>query len=373
MSSIHRIYFSHTTRSVALSLIGIYVPIYLLTLGYTLTEVIIFFIFTHVSALLIGLFFIVPLLKKYGQITVLKISFPLQILFLSLLLIMENSPIPLLFLALVNGAQNMSYWMPLNLLFIKHSEKEKMGGNLGKFLALPKFFGVFGPLISAILVPFVGFVPVFIMSVIGLGISYIPLLKIQNKSVQVSLNFSNAWKRLRKQKTLFLLEGFDNIIEESEWFWGIYVYILIGSLATPGIVGSLEAIGGALFTIFVGKYANKNAKKIIPIAAILVILIMVFRIFISDSVTAYSITVIASFVITLFLVSYFTSIYKTVKGEDEEEFIILREIPTVCGRLIVFGGILFTLNNLNLFFLTPVIFTCLLLALYFWKRKLLAK
>ncbi|HRN96159.1 MAG TPA: hypothetical protein PLD54_01795 [Candidatus Levybacteria bacterium] len=373
MSNINRIYSSNTIRSVALSLIGIYIPIYLLTLGYTLSEVIVFFTLTHVCALLIGLFVIVPLLKKYGPITVLKCSFLLQIFFLSLLLILDSTPFPLFFLALINGAQNMAYWMPLNLLFIKNSDKNSMGGNLGKFFALPKFFGIFGPLLSAVLIPLVGFLPVFILAVFGLGVSYIPLLKIPNQSIQIPLNFNNAWKRLRKQKTLFLLEGLDNIIEESEWFWGIYVYLLIGSLSTPGIIGSLEAIGGALFTIFVGKYANKHAKKIIPIGAVLVILIMTLRIFITDTVTAYSITVIASFVMTLFLVSYFTSIYKTVKGEDEEEFIILREIPTVFGRLVVFGGILLTLNYLNLFFLTPVIFTGLLLLLYFWKQKLLVQ
>jgi MFS family permease len=371
MSNIHRIYSAHTFRSVALSLIGIYVPIYLLTLGYSLQEVLLFYVTTHICALIVGFVIVAPLLKRYGPIFVLKLSFPVHVIFLSLLLVLPTSPLPLFLIAFLNGSQNMSYWMPLNVLFLKHSEQEKMGDNLGKFFALPKFFGIAGPLLSALLIPFFGFGWVFIFSIIGLGISYLPLFRVETHSVTIALNFQSSWKRFRKNKTLFILEGLDNIIEESEWFWGIYVYLLIGSLATPGIVGALESIGGAIFTVFVGKYANHHAKKLIPFSAFLLIMIMTVRIFITDSISAFGITLIASFVMTLFLVSYFSSIYKTVKGDDEEEFILLREIPTVLGRLIMFGGIFLTLDHLQLFFVTPIIFTVFLLILYFWKHKYL--
>ena len=198
MSNIHKIYSSHTIRSVALSLIGIYVPIYLLTLNYTLTQVLVFFVLTHIFALLIGFIVIIPLLKKYGPTTVLKLSFPLHIAFLVLLLMLETTEIPLVIIAMLNGAQNMAYWMPLNLLFIKHSDHADMGSNLGKFFALPKFFGIAGPLLSAILIPFVGFIWIFIITIVGLGISYIPLLKVDVTTVQVNLNFKSAWSRLRQ-------------------------------------------------------------------------------------------------------------------------------------------------------------------------------
>lgn len=372
MNTILRIYTANTIKSVALSLIGIYIPIYLLDIGLTLQEVIIFFAISHGIGLLIGLLLFVPLLQKKSPITVLKISFPLQILYLTALLFLNDSQIPTALIAVIYGASSMAYWIPMNLLFLKHSQSSDMGNNMGKFFALPKFFGIFGPLLSAVLIPFVGFAPVFILAIIGLGISYIPLLKIDDSTVRVSLNFTSAWKRLRNQKTLFLFEIFDNIIEESEWFWGIYVYLLVDSLTAPGIIGSLESIGSALFTVFVGKYANKNSKKIIPLAAILIVIIMVARIFITTPNAAYSITILASFVMTLFIVSYFTSMFKTIKGDGEEEFVILREIPTVLGRMVVFGTILLTASNPNLFFAAPIIFTILLLILYFWKRKLIA-
>jgi hypothetical protein len=198
------------------------------------------------------------------------------------------------------------------------------------------------------------------------------LAKIDDSNININLNFTNAWRRLKRNKILFVFEFLDNIIEESEWFWGVYVFIIIGSLSTPGIVGSLEAIGGSLFTLIIGKFADKNGKLFVPLAALALILISITRIFVNQPINAYIITVIASFILNIFLVSYFSTIYKTIKNDNEEEFMILREIPTVLGRMVVFGVILLTLPYLRYFFILPIIITTLLLCLYFLKKRYLA-
>ncbi len=371
MKDIQRVYVSHTLNSVALSVIGVYVPAYLLTLHYTLPQVIIYFAISHLVGLLIGLFIYVPLMQKWGLINIFKLNYPLQIIYLLLLTLLQYHSFPIAVIAIVNGAAIFAYWIPLNLLFIKHSKHKDMGSNLAKFYALPQLFGIIGPLIGALLIPFVGFWPVFLLTACGLILSYIPLAKVKDTGFTISLNFSKAWQRIKRNKSLFLFEGFDNVLEESNWFWGIYVFIIIGSLATPGIVGSLSAIGGAVFTLLVGKFANRHDKKLIPIAAILMLGVEILRMTVTIPLHAYLLTIAGSFVFTLFVVSYFSTIYRTVKGEGEEEFIILREIPTVLGRMIVFGAIFLTLSDLKYFFLTPIIFIILLLMLYVWKKKIL--
>jgi hypothetical protein len=372
MKDIQKIFASHTVNTVSLSIISVYIPIYFLTLGYPISKVIYYFIIAHASGLLFGLFIIAPLMNKIGLVNVLKIYYPLQILLLAFLYLLKTNPIPLELIAILNGAATFTYWMPLNILLLRHSEIKEMGNNIAKFFAFPKLFGIFGPLIGALLIPLFGFWPVFTITGIGLIASFFPLANISGTGMSVNLNLTSAWNRLIRNKSLFIFEMFDNILEESEWFWAIYVYLLIGSLATPGIVGSLEALGGALFTLVIGKYANRNSKKLIPIAAILLMIISFIKIFISLPFYAYLISVIAAFVMTLFLVSYFSTIYKTVKRDDGEEFIILREIPTVLGRMIVFGTILLTASNLRIFFILPVFFITLLLILYFWKNKSLS-
>ncbi|SRR6266568_564972 len=371
MKDIQRVYLCHTFNQVVLSVIGVYVPVYLLTLKYSLQEVILYYAIAPTVGLFITFFIFIPLMRKWGLINLFKLYYPLQILQLFLLFSLQFFKFPLEIAAVGYGIATYAYWIPLNLLFIRHSEHNDMGSNLAKFFALPQLFGIIGPLLGALLIPFVGFWPVFALTMISLIFTYIPLAKVQNTGLTVNLNFTKAWQRIKRNKTLFLFEGFDNVLEESDWFWGIYVYLLIGSLATPGIVGSLSAIGGSIFTLLVGKYANRHDKKFIPVAAILLLIVNLLRMMVNTPLNAYLLTFVASFVFTLFIVSYFSTIYRTIKGEGEEEFMILREIPVVLGRLVVFGAIYLTISNLKYFFITPMIFIVLLLILYYWKKKVL--
>src|SRR3989304_4964571 len=372
MKEINRVNTAHIINSVAMSSIGVYVAAYLLTLGFPLSRVILFYVINHLWGLVFGLTVIVPLIQKWGTINTFKLYFPFQIITLILLNFLPNGLYPPEAVALFSGAATFAYWMPLNILFITHSASKDMSQNLSRFFALPQLFGIAGPLIAALLIPIIGFWPFFAVAVIGMFLSYLPLAGINDKEIKVRLNFQGAWQGLKREKLLFVLEGLDNIIEESEWFWSIYVFLLIGSLSTPGIVGSLQKIGGVVFKLVVGKYAKQHSKKMIPIEALILITLYFWRLFIDSTLPACIVATVASFVMTLFLVSYFTTILKTVKGDEEVEFVILREIPTVLGRMGVFGKIYFTITNLRLFFIMPIVFALFLLAIFFRNNKSLA-
>lgn len=371
---IYRIHVAHTLHNVALSVVSIYIPIFLLTLGFSLTKTIAFFAVFHGTGLLFALAVCPYMIRRWGLVRLLKFYYPVEIGFFVLLNFLPVLPHLFWLIAIVGGLANFSYWVPMNMLLIKHAEMEKMGSDLASFFALPKAFGILGPLISAALIPLIGFWPVFIIVIIGLILSYLPLVGIRNSEITTSFDFqiSRAWSKLRERKLLFVLEGFDNIIEESEWFWGIFVFLIVGTLHAPGIVGSLGALGGALFTVIVGKYANRSAKALIPIASAGLITVWVVRTFIDNALSAYMVTVVASFVTTLFLVSYFSMIYRAVKNQKEEEFIILREIPTVLGRMVVFGTIILTIGNPRFFFMLPILTALVLLAVFLLRNKRLA-
>ena len=368
---IYRVNVSHTLNSVATSIIGVYVPIFLLVHGFSLSQTIVFFMTLHCAGALFAVTIIPSLIRKWGLISTFKLYYPLEIICMVMLNILPFYPGLFWIVAIIGGLATFSYWVPLNILLVKNTEKDVMGSDVANFFALPKVFGIAGPLIGAALVPFVGFWPVFGITIIGLLISYVPLRGITNQGVSntFDLKISNVWSKLKERKSLFVLEMFDNIIEESEWFWGILVYLIIGTLQAPGIAGSLSAIGGALFTVFVGKYANKNPRKLIPIAIFSLIIVWGVRVFIDNALHAYIITVFASFISTLFLVSYFSMIYKEIRYKEEEEFLILREIPTVMGRMIVFSTVLVTINYPKLFFALPVLALILLAFLLYSSHE----
>ncbi len=352
---IYRVQAAHVLRSVALSFVSVYVPAFLLTHGYSLRETVLFFVAYHGIGLISVFLLVVPMLRKYGMVTTLRWHYPLQMLFLGILLLGNGGSISVWTAAVIGGIANMVYWVPLNILFMRHTDRDALAKDFSMFFALPMIFGLIGPLLGAVLVVSVGFWATFVVAFLGLLISSLPLRAFENDE-RVDLHLSEMIPMLRRRKFLFFLEGFDNIVEESEWLWGIIVFLLIGSLTTPGIVGSLESLGGAVFTILVGRYVNKQKSTLGILFAGIVLLAFVWcaRFLISTPLPAYLITIVSSFVMTLFLVSYFAMIYRKVKGDQDAEFIVLREIPTVLGRMVVFGVAILVASDIERFFYLPI-------------------
>lgn len=366
---IYRIHIAHTVRSIALSFVSIYVPVYLLTLQHSLKEVILFYAVFHISGLFFTLFVISPLMQKIGLVRIFKFYYPLEILFYASLYSLQYFPIPIWGIAAVGGMATFIYWVPLNILLVKHSDFDKMGTDLATFFSLPKIFGMVSPLISAVLVYSIGFWPVFLIAMSGLTVSYLSLANISQNVMTVKLHWKETFAKIGKRKKLFFLESLDNVIEEADWYWDIYVFLMIGSLAVPGIVGSLSSVGSVLFMFFLGKKINKDPKGLIILAALSIIGVSAARIFAEGQIIAYVLTIAGAFAMTFFLVPYFGYIYRSVKDKDEEEFIILREVPTVIGRLIVFACILLTLQHPQYFFILPAIVAVVLIVMFLAGKK----
>lgn len=370
---IYRVQTAHVIRSVALSFVSVYVPAFLLTHGFSLRETVLFFVAYHGIGLIAVFVVVIPMLRKWGLVATIRWYYPLQMLFLGVLLLGNGEISSVWMAAVAGGIANMIYYVPLNVLFMRHTDRETLAKDFSMFFALPTIFGLVGPLLGAILVVSLGFWATFVVAFLGLLLSSLPLRALENDE-RIDLRFSEMLPMFRRRKFLFFLEGFDNIVEESEWLWGIIVYLLIGSLATPGIVGSLESLGGALFTILIGRYVNKQKSTlaILFVSIALLVLVWCARFFIATPLPAYLITIASSFVMTLFLVSYFAVIYRKVKGDQDAEFIILREIPTVLGRMVVFGMAILVASDIDRFFYLPMVAMGILLVAMVAMRKQLA-
>ncbi len=372
--TMYRIQTAHVLRSVSLSLVSVYVPAFLLTHGFSLEDVLLFFVLYHGIGLSAVFLAIVPLMRKCGIVKTIRGYFPLQMIFLGILFLAGDRQEWFWIAACIGGIANMTYYVPLNILFMRHTDSGSIAKDFSFFFALPAIFGIAGPILGAFLVVNVGFWSVFSLAFLGLAMSLLPLGSIQDDE-KISLDISSAFSHLRRRKLLFFLEGFDNVVEESEWFWGILVYLFIGSLATPGIVGALESLGGALFTILVGRYVNKErgTLSVLFLGVVGLASVWVARFFVHSSLSAYGVTVASSFIMTLFLVSYFSMIYRKVKGDQDAEFVVMREIPTVVGRMVVFGIAWLTVSHVERFYFLPIGAMLILVLTVFFGRKYLSR
>ena len=114
------IYMNISLQSFAMSMVSIFVPIYLLKLGYSLNQTLFYVLLEWLS---FGLFAPISawLSSKFGFKHILLFRLPLTITSLLLLSFIESISISIYFVAVLIGISGSMYVIPLNNLFVKYS------------------------------------------------------------------------------------------------------------------------------------------------------------------------------------------------------------------------------------------------------------
>ena len=345
------VYTMHTIDGFAFSLIGIFIPIYLLNIGFSVREVILYYVVQN-TALLISSFLAGSLGSRIGVQRVLLMRFPFLFTFLILLNLLDSFNINLYLIAAIDGLQAALYWIPLHIIFAENTKKEEMGSSIGKLFALPQLVSMFGPLLGGITAMLFGFKFLFGLSIVILLIAVIPILNTRSIKTSFRFRFSKGIRLFKKYPKYFFAEIFDNIAEETEGvIWPIFVYLSLINITSVGIVGSLLALSSAVFTFVLGKRADKAGKrKLIKFGALLMICVWLLRFTISNEWAFYVLTIMAGFFMMLFLIPYQSILYKLAKEDRIDEFFVFREVPVYIGRMLVFAVALFFVTKLEIGF-----------------------
>jgi len=346
------IYAMHSIQGFAMSLIGIFIPIYLLTLNYSVSQVLVFYIMLY-AFLLFFAFFAIIVANKIGLQQTINLRFPYLFIYLISLFLLKSISLPLSIIALFGGLQMALYWIPLHILFTREAKHKEVGSSTSKLFAFPQLASMAGPILGGFIAAMLGFKILFIFVFLILFISVIPLFG--SKQIKTSFKFkpSQGIKLFKKYPKYFFAEIFDNIGEEAESIiWPIFIYLSLVKIESVGIVGTLLALGSATFTLFIGKISDRYKKKqIIKVGAILLLFIWTTRYFIDSEIAFYVITVLAGFFTVLLLVPFTSLIYSIAKKDTMDEFFVFREIPVAIGRITILSLALLVVNKINITFL----------------------
>src|SRR3989338_3259665 len=163
-----QVYASAALRSFAISLVSLFIPIYLyIERGYTLQETLIFFL---IYSVMFALF--TPVAAKfsarYGIKHSVLISVPLYLGFIILLYLLPHFKIPLFVMGILLGMSLAFYWMGMNLVFRKASNQCSRGAEVGKKMSVSILATMIGPLLGGLIIQNFGFKVLFIISGLGL-------------------------------------------------------------------------------------------------------------------------------------------------------------------------------------------------------------
>lgn len=366
-----------------MSLVGIFIPIYLLTLGYSVRDVLVFFI-THYALLPVWGFLAIWIAGRIGLQKTIMTRFPFLFAYLGLLYWLQIRPVPLVLIAVFMSLNSALYWIPLHILFARNTDKKEAGNSTGKLFALPQIASMAGPFLGGFIASSFGFKALIGVVCTCLLLSVLPLLGtrpkhhftfigrmlalpqlgglIQNAEHRLAealplksdfkFELSQGWKLFKKYPKYFFAEIFDNIGEETEAIiWPIFIYLSLLNIAAVGLVGTSLSLGSIVVTIFVGRLTDKHGwRKIMRIGAVFLIMLWAARYFATSESVFYALSVLSGIISVLFLLPYTSRIYGLARKDMTDEFFVFREIPVAIGRIMILAIAFFLVGDLNWLF-----------------------
>lgn len=334
MKGLSALYLNQLIRTVAFSLVNIFIPIYLLTLGFSLNNVLIYLLISHLAVFIFTPLSLI-LSRRFGYKTLFIWSILLLIVFLILLQLIEIYNISLYAIALMSGLESAFYFMPLHAFFTRLSENEKRGAQFSNYLSIGQLAGLFGPLVGALIAIKFGFQQLIFVVIIFSVISIIPLFKLENIKPRFGINTKNVFRLIKNHKGFFVLTIFDNFRGEVEGIvWPIFVFLILKNLISVGWISFLVSIGAILFTLFVGRYYDKQSKYFFfRLGGLLYAVVWILRIFFDMPIFLYGLSLAAGFFALMINIPYNAIFYdKSAEAKDPDEFIVFVEIPNFIGR-----------------------------------------
>jgi len=263
------LFWSVGLMDLGIAAIAIFEPIFLFTLGYTLSEIIFFYIMVY-GIYVIILPLIGPLIGRIGYEH--SIFYSQFVLIAAYLVLFGISEIPVLFYIapLIFALQKSLYWPAYHADFAVFSSKGQRGREVGYLETASMAVFVIGPLIGGAILEWTSFSVLFIVGAILFVLSAFPLMQIKEIHSKVDISYRDLFKRLvdkqhRRSFVAYLGFGEELIVLT---VWPIFIFTIIGNFLEIGILISLATLITGVLVLYFGRVSDKyNRVGIIKIGS----------------------------------------------------------------------------------------------------------
>lgn len=193
----------------------------------------------------------------------------------------DSGRIWLLIPAAILGALHIAAYYPgYHAVFLDDNDDDKIGAQIGMMGFIGSLAAVSAPLISGILIDSAGFTLMFLVSLIVLAASIIPLwLKpLRHRKIK-PVEFSQVWNFYRRYPQLSAAILLWQFAEAGLIFlWPVYAFLILGSYTAIGVLGSAVVLIESLTTVLAGRlYDRRPLHRLYPLIAVSVAVAWVVR------------------------------------------------------------------------------------------------
>jgi len=340
-SGVIAIYLNIAIRTAALSLVNIFIPVYLFlkaqsyfgnniiiglygVIAYYFIDRLIAFIFTIPAAQFIA---------HFGF----RISVSLSNFFLILTFIFLNAsahnPIYFVFAAVSSGIVTPFYWIAYHTVFAEDGLVNNFGQEISEANIIGSMAYAVGPALGGIVIVFYGFPVLFVFALLIILLSGLPFLfvpSLPKKNHQVSYSKTLEWlKNPSHQNEEIAYFGRHALEIVGGIFYPIFMFLIAESFGKIGFLASISFFLGTFATYFAGKIYDKNkGPRLLKLGSLITFFIWLGRSFVTQFWQLATLDLSMKSFGAFYSIPFDSMIYQRSRGKNENvlTFITAREI-----------------------------------------------
>ncbi len=329
----NEVYVTVALRAFAISMVGLFLPIYLFQLGYTVIEIFMFYAYFAFFSIFIA-FWAAKASFRIGTRFNILISMPLTIACLLLFYSLQFLAWPLIFVAFVYSFSEYVFWVPYHVEFTQFSSNKSTSKTVSFRFFLELLLCVIGPLLGGVILYYYSYSLLFmIVSILLFGAAF-PILYARDYYQPMEIEKINLKSMTNLPNVgTFIGEGFRNASTDILWPFFIF-WVGVDFIGLGGIFAGVD-LAIALLVLYVGVLCERYRNEIVlKFGSIIHSATILFRGFL-DSVLGVTCFAIAGGLTFAFLAVPYSSIfYNKAIRQGAFNVILCRELYLNISRFV---------------------------------------
>ena len=255
-----------TFRGIALSMVSLFIPLFLIHEGYSLLAIVLFRLSIEPTNTLFFTY-ITYRLPAWGVKRTLIISYIFNTgLYLALYNITELRKFLgwfgfLFVIVLIYSIADSAYWSAHHAYFISTTRAKDSGSKAGLLMAVPVFLGIIGPFLGGLIITKYGWQLAFLISTLLLILASGALLfskEIKIKTAHIKLKHIIDRKQMTKNIT-YMLQGAGFV--STSFVWPLLLFFNSIKLVSIGLLYLLSNLAHSIICYVAGKQSDKHGNR----------------------------------------------------------------------------------------------------------------
>lgn len=265
---VREIYWHGILNSIALSLVFIFEPIYLYSLGYSLTNIMWFYAMVYFwYSVLIS--FGAKFASNYGYKHSIFISNIFYVAYWLALSLLRASPVLFFVAPILFALQKSWFWPAYDADIALSSVKKQRGREVGVLFSLIQISFIAGPFLGGFISGKFGFTTLFIIASILMLFSAYPLFGSPEVYSRHRFRLKNLFEIIRSRTGNFF--GYWGYAEDLMLMslWPIYIFITVPNFFSVGLISTIATVIGTMLMLYAGRLTDRvDKRKIIRLSSV---------------------------------------------------------------------------------------------------------